>query len=83
MIVRANDTCGVTPMANPLPRDEYMRVLYEQAAREQRELSERVRAAHGSGTLAADFERWATDLERLARPIRERRLRLDVDTQRI
>ena len=70
-------------MANPLPRDEYMRVLYEQAAREQRELSERVRAAHGSGTLAADFERWATDLERLARPIRERRLRLDPDTQRI
>ena len=70
-------------MANRLPRDEYMRVLYEQAAREQRELSERVRAAHGSGTLAADFERWATDLERLARPIRERRLRLDLDTQRI
>ena len=70
-------------MANPIPRDEYMRVLYEQAAREQRELSERVRAAHGSGTLAADFERWANDLERLARPIRERRLRLDPDTQRI
>jgi len=70
-------------MANPLPRDEYMRVLYEQAAREQRELSQRVRAAHGSGTLAADFGRWATELERLARPIRERRLRLDPDTQRI
>jgi hypothetical protein len=26
-----------------------------------------------SGTLAADFERWAADLERLARPISERR----------
>src|SRR5437764_13506620 len=37
-------------------------------AREQRELAERVRAAYGSGTLAADFERWAADLERLARP---------------
>ena len=70
-------------MANPLSRDEYMRLLYAQAAREQRELAERVRAAHGSGTLAADFERWATDLERLARPIRERRRRLDLDTQRI
>ena len=45
-----------------------MRLLYEQAAREQRELAERVRAAYGSGTLAADFERWAADLERLARP---------------
>ena len=56
-------------MANPIPRDEYMRLLYEQAAREQRELAERVRAAYGSGTLAADFERWATDLERLARPL--------------
>ena len=60
-------------MANPIPRDEYMRLLYEQAAREQRELAERVRAAYGSGTLAADFERWAADLERLARPIHERR----------
>jgi hypothetical protein len=48
----------VMPMANPLPRDEYMRLLYEQAAREQRELAERVRAAHGSDALAADFERW-------------------------
>jgi hypothetical protein len=45
-----------------------MRLLYEQAAREQRELAERVRAPYGSGTLAADFERWAADLERLARP---------------
>jgi len=53
-------------MANPIPRDEYMRLLYEQAAREQRELAERVRAAHGCGDLAADFERWASDLERLA-----------------
>ena len=70
-------------MANPVSGDEYMRLLYAQAAREQRELAERVRAAHRSGTLAADFERWATDLERLARPIRERRLRLDLDTQRI
>ena len=60
------------PMSNPLPRDEYMRLLYEQAAREQRELAERVRAAHGRGTLAADFERWATDLERLARPVQQR-----------
>jgi hypothetical protein len=32
-------------MANVIPRDEYMRLLYEQAAREQRELAERVRAA--------------------------------------
>ena len=60
-------------MANPVSGDEYMRLLYEQAAREQRELAERVRAAYGSGTLAADFERWAADLERLARPIGERR----------
>jgi len=45
-----------------------MRLLYEQAAREQRELAERVRAAYGSGDLAADFERWASDLERLAHP---------------
>ena len=55
-------------MANPIPRDEYMRLLYEQAAREQRELAERVRA-HGSGELAANFERWASDLERLAHPM--------------
>ena len=59
-------------MANPLPRDEYMRLLYEQAAREQRELAKRVRAAHGSDALAADFERWATELEQLAHPIQER-----------
>ena len=57
------------PMANLLPRDQYMRLLYAQAAREQRELAERVRAARGNGPLAADFERWATGLERLARPI--------------
>jgi hypothetical protein len=50
-----------------------MRLLYEQAAREQRELAERVRAAHGSDALAADFERWARDLERMARPIPEQR----------
>jgi len=59
-------------MTTPIPRDEYMRLLYEQAAREQRALAERVRAAYGSGEFAADFERWASDLERLARPIRER-----------
>lgn len=59
-------------MANPLPRDEYMRLLYEQAAREQRELAERVRAAHGSKVLAADFERSATALENLVRLIWER-----------
>ena len=46
-------------MANPIPRDEYMRLLYEQAAREQRELAERVRAAYGSDALAANFDRWA------------------------
>ena len=63
---------GEMPMTKPLPRDEYMRLLYEQAAREQRELAERVRAAHGRGTLARDFERWATDLERLARPVQQR-----------
>jgi hypothetical protein len=59
VILRAGNS-----MANPVSGDEYMRLLYAQAAREQRELAERVRAAHGSGTLAADFERWATDLER-------------------
>ena len=64
-------------MANLLPRDEYMRLLYEQAAREQRELAERVRAAYGSGTLAADFERWAADLERLAGPRSTNDARLD------
>jgi hypothetical protein len=62
-------------MATPMPRGEYMRLLYEQAAREQRELAQRVRAVYGSGALAADFERWASDLERLAHPIRERLLR--------
>ena len=56
-------------MANPIPRDEYMRLLYEQAAREQRELAERVRAVRGSDAMAANFERWASDLERLASPI--------------
>ena len=59
-------------MANPIPRDEYMRLLYEQAAREQRELAERVRAARGSDAMAADFERWADALDQLASPIRER-----------
>ena len=60
-------------MANPIPRDEYMRLLYEQAAREQRELAERVRAALGGDAMAADFERWASDLERLAHPIHGQR----------
>jgi hypothetical protein len=46
-----------------------MRLLYEQAAREQRELANRVRAARGSDAMAADFERWASNLERLAHPI--------------
>jgi len=55
-------------MANPIPREEYMRLLYEQAAREQRQLADRVRAVRGSEVLAADFERWATALEQLARP---------------
>ena len=59
-------------MANPIPRDEYMRLLYEQAAREQRELAERVRAARGSDAMAADFERLANALDQLASPIRER-----------
>ena len=59
-------------MANP--RDEYMRLLYEQAAREQRELAERVRAARGSDAMAADFERWANALDQLASPIGERLL---------
>jgi len=53
-------------MGNALPRNEYMRLLYEQAAREQRHLAERVRAARGNGALIADLERWATKLEQLA-----------------
>ena len=55
-------------MANPIPREEYMRLLYEQAAREQRQLADRVRGVRGSEVLAADCERWATALEQLARP---------------
>ena len=46
-----------------------MQLLYEQAAREQRQLAERVRAAHGDRALIADFERWAAKLEQLARPL--------------
>src|SRR5438105_7319183 len=53
----------------PHTRAEYMRLLYEQAAREQRELAERVRAVRGSDAMAANFERWASDLQRLASPI--------------
>ena len=52
-------------MGNALPRHDYLRLLYEQAAREQRQLAERVRAAGGNG-LATDFERWAAKLEQLA-----------------
>jgi hypothetical protein len=53
-------------MAHSIPRDEYMRLLYEQAAREQRELAERVRAARGSDAMAADFERWANALDHMS-----------------
>lgn len=56
-------------MANGLSRNDYLRLLYEQAAQEQRQLAERVRAARGDGTLIADFERRAAKLERLARPL--------------
>ena len=51
---------------NALPRNEYMRLLYEHAAREQRQLAERARAARGDGALIADLERRADKLERLA-----------------
>jgi hypothetical protein len=45
-------------------RQEYIRQVYEHAAREQRELAQRVRAAAaGRGALAADFERRAAELE--------------------
>jgi hypothetical protein len=45
-------------------RWEYLRLLYEQAAREQRELAQRVRASSATaGALAADFERRAAELE--------------------
>jgi hypothetical protein len=50
-------------MANPIPRDEYMRLLYEQAAREQRELAERVRAVveavTSQPTLSAGPATWS------------------------
>ena len=55
-------------MNSAIPRDEFMRLLYEQAAREQRDLAVRVRAARGNEHHAADFERRATLLEQLARP---------------
>lgn len=54
-------------MGNALPRNDYMRLLYEQAAREQRQLAERVRAARGDRAMIADFECWAAKLEELAR----------------
>ena len=54
-------------MGNTLPRNDYLRLLYEQAAEEQRQLAERVRAVRGDGALIADFERRAAELERLAR----------------
>ena len=53
-------------MGNALPRNEYMRLLYEQAAREQRQLADRARAARGSAEMIADFEWWAAKLEQLA-----------------
>ena len=56
-------------MGSALSRNDYMRLLYEQAAREQRQLADRVRAARGNRALIADFERWAAKLERLARPL--------------
>ena len=56
-------------MKNAIPRDEYMRLLYEHAAREQRQLAERVRAASLSRkALAANFERRAAALDQFARP---------------
>ena len=43
---------------------EYTRLLYEHAAREQRELAQQVRAAFMvGGALAADFERRGAELE--------------------
>jgi len=56
-------------MGNALTRNDYLRLLYEQAAQEQRQLAERVRAARSDGALIADFERRAEKLERLARPL--------------
>jgi hypothetical protein len=56
-------------MGNALPRNDYLRLLYEQAAQEQRQLAERVRAARGDGAMIADFERRAAELEQLARPL--------------
>ena len=58
-------------MGNALSRNEYMRLLYEQAAREQRQLAERARAARGDRALIADFERRAANLERLTRPLND------------
>ena len=49
-----------------------MRLLYEQAAQEQRQLAERLKAARGDEGLIASFERRAADLEKLARPAIER-----------
>ena len=55
-------------MANPLPRDEYMRRLYEEAAREQRELAERVRA----GQVGPD--NWKLEPEHASALVRSRYL---------
>jgi len=35
-------------MGNALPRNDYLRLLYEQAAQEQRQLPERVKAAQAT-----------------------------------
>ena len=56
-------------MGNALPRNDYMRLLYEKAAQEQRQLADRVRAVHGGKALIADFERRAAELEKLTRPL--------------
>ena len=56
-------------MGKPLARDDYLRLLYEQAAREQRQLAERLKAARGDEALIASFERRAAQLEKLARPL--------------
>jgi len=56
-------------MGRALPRNEYLWLLYEAAAREQRQLADRVRAVRGDKAMIADYERRAAELERLARPL--------------